>query len=85
MKKLSMQWEKGISPTEATELELMANESEVLLKRLESLLQDKIRVSRNEQISKESFDSPSWAFQQAYANGVQKAYEEVITLIKLRD
>lgn len=85
MKKLSTQWLGGLSEKDAKELVQTANEAEVLLKRLEMLLQDKIRLSRNEQLSKESFDSPSWAFNQAYSNGFQKACEEIKLLIQLRD
>lgn len=50
-------------------------------RRLETLIQDKVRVVNTTRRSKEGYNSPNWPYVQADAIGYERALCEVISLI----
>ena len=60
-------------------------ENKPILDRIISLLEMDARKSRNFQIDRESFRNPEWANQVAYEFGYQKALEDVVNLLTLRN
>lgn len=54
--------------------------SEILLKRIEQVIENEIKSLDN--ISYEEFDSPSWAYKQAYKLGLQEGLRKLIKLVK---
>lgn len=53
--------------------------SEILLKRLETIIQKEINSLGT--ITAEDFDSPSWAFKQAYKLGLQKGLTKLLEYV----
>lgn len=60
-------------------------ENKPILDRIITLLELDVKKSRNFQIDRESFRNPEWANQVAYEFGYQKALEDVINLLTLRN
>lgn len=82
-----MQNKKVTSPILAglkgAERDLMVTQllaSEILLKRIEQVIENEIKSLDN--ISYEEFDSPSWAYKQAYKLGLQEGLRKLIKLVK---
>lgn len=82
-----MQNKKVTSPILAglkgAERDLMVTQllaSEILLKRIEQVIENEIKSL--DSISYEEFDSPSWAYKQAYKLGLQEGLRKLIKLVK---
>lgn len=60
-------------------------ENKPILDRIITVIEADVRKSRNIQINRESFRNPEWANQTAYEFGYQKALEDVINLLTLRN
>lgn len=82
-----MQNKKVTSPILAglkgAERDLMVTQllaSEILLKRIEQVIENEIKSL--DTISYEEFDSPSWAYKQAYKLGLQEGLRKLIKLVK---
>lgn len=74
----SLQWYGEMSEkTDKTEFTNMLRSS-LALKRLRTILDEKVSEASATLVS-EDFDTPSWAFKQAYLNG------KIKTLLELRD
>jgi len=71
------------SPSEKKEWEARLRENKDLFGRVTELLMQDMEKSRQFQLSRESFDSPSWGEKVAYEFGYQKAMEEIINLLNL--
>lgn len=74
-------WTAGVSEQTAEEIKGNFKSSALIRARLTALLNERINAKRTEVISKTSYDSPSWAYLQADANGYERALNEVISLI----
>ena len=48
---------------------------------LKAFIKEQIELSLRKEISEESFDSPNWAFYQAYQAGLRKGLEKVNAFI----
>jgi hypothetical protein len=57
-------------------------EAKLLRRRLATILNGKMETANREARSKETYDSPSWAYLQADNAGFTRALEVVISLIK---
>ncbi len=82
---LSSAWTKSMSPAEAIELTKRVMEQEDLFKRLEVIIEERIKASVDAQLSNRSFDNAAWAYHQAYLNGQLFALTDIKSVIKLRD
>lgn len=71
--------------TEEGELTQRFIENEDLLIIINSVLQDKLKASRDVQVSKTGYGSPNWAYEQADANAVQRTLTEIIDLLTLKE
>ena len=60
-------------------------ENKPILDRIITILEVDTRKSRNFQIDRESFRNPEWANQVAYEFGYQKALDDVVNLLTLRN
>ena len=55
--------------------------SETLLKRIQQVVEEEIKSLGT--ITAEEFDSPSWAYKQAYKLGLQEGLRKVVKLTKI--
>lgn len=60
-------------------------ENKPILDRIIAVVEADVKKSRNIHINRESFRNPEWANQAAYEFGYQKALEDVINLLTLRN
>ena len=74
-------WTKGLTPEQTTELRKDFVGSAILRGRMKELLEDKMRMSREESLAKSSYDNPNWAYLQADARGFERAISEILSLI----
>ena len=72
---------KGLSQAQSTELRKDFEHSTILRRRVVELLREKIESRRGESLSKDEYNSPSWAYKQADAIGYERAMQEVISLL----
>lgn len=78
---MKLNWTKGLSGEAKRDIQLEYASSSNLRKRLEVLLREKQASSQKAIISKESYDSPNWAYKQADNVGYLRALEEVISIL----
>lgn len=78
-------WTRGLNEEQTKEMEREFASSALLRERLIELLEYKIKSNRTTQISKNSYDSPSWAFLQADSNAEERALKYVISLINSKE
>ena len=74
-------WTSGLNAEKKEEIERDFISSSGMRERLTAILSDKITSKRSETLSKDLYNSPSWAYQQADAIGYERALNEVISLI----
>ena len=72
---------KGMAKEEAALLEKEFMESSLMRRSIAKVLQNKIEANRRLAIGISSFESPSWAFLQAYTNGFEKAMTDIISIL----
>lgn len=73
-----------LSGLKGSERDLMITQllaSELLLKRIQEVLEEEIKSLDN--ITYEEFDSPSWAYKQAYKLGLQEGLRKLSKLVKI--
>ena len=73
-----------LSGLKGSERDLMITQllsSEILLKRIQQVIEEEIKSLDN--ITYEEFDSPSWAYKQAYMLGLQEGLRKIIKLVKI--
>ena len=73
-----------LSGLKGSERDLMVTQllaSEPLLKRIEEVVEKEIKGL--DSISYEDFDSPSWAYKQAYKLGLQKGLRKILEIVKI--
>ena len=73
-----------LSGLKGSERDLMITQllaSEPLLKRLQAVIEDEIKSLGN--ITYEEFDSPAWAYKQAYKLGLQEGLRKLVKLVKI--
>lgn len=46
-----------------------------------ALIKDKLEAVQKERVSKEGYDSPSWALYQADLNGEERAYRQLLDIL----
>jgi hypothetical protein len=74
-------WTKGLTPEQMIELKKDFVGSVILRKRLQQIIEDKLKSSRNVGMAKETYGNPSWAYLQADSKGFERALSEIISLI----
>lgn len=73
-----------LSGLKGSERDLMVTQllaSETLLKRIQQVVEEEIKSLGT--ITAEEFDSPSWAYKQAYKLGLQEGLRKVVKLTKI--
>jgi hypothetical protein len=77
-------WTKHITDPEAKErFQSAVQGSKLVLQRLQAIM-DEMRVdSENQELSTKLYDSPSWAYIQADANGYKRCLKQISKLINL--
>lgn len=73
-----------LSGLKGSERDLMITQllaSEILLKRIQQVIEEEIKSLGT--ITAEEFDSPSWAYKQAYKLGLQEGLRKVVKLTKI--
>lgn len=78
----SSTWFRDLSPEEKEELKRELLAARIALKRLETILKNKIDTSASEIRKETHFDNPSWTHKLASTLGYERALQEVINLIK---
>ena len=79
---MQTRWFKGLDKQQETDLRAGLLASINVLARMETLLHAELEASTGLQCSKDLYDSPSWALQQADAIGQQRAYRKILRLIQ---
>lgn len=79
---MKTRWTQGLSPEKKEEVKREFLASALVRERLISILEDKIETTRKGSISKDAYNSANWAYLQADAVGMERAFEEVISLLK---
>lgn len=72
----------GLSAERKKELESDFKSSVFYRQRMKELCAKKIEALRSELRTKESYDSPSWAYRQADLMGYERALHEVMSLLE---
>jgi hypothetical protein len=85
VKKVSIMLTKGLSAEDKKALEDEIISKNLLISQLERVLKDKIKSSKEEQLSKTAYTNSSWPYLQADYNGYQRAILEIITLLQPRE
>lgn len=78
---MKTKWTQGLNADETKEMVSYFKSSLLLRKRLDKIIRDKIESSTASSLSKDTYDSPSWAYLQADRNGYERALREIISLI----
>lgn len=80
---LNIHWTSHLlnSPLEKKSLEDTIYNSTLVLNRLKDILEEKERALLTKAHSSSSFQSPSWAFEQAYTNGKLQELTELKQLL----
>lgn len=73
---------KGLNEQDEMQVTQEFIASAFLRKRFIHLFEEKIESLRRNTTSSTSYDSPSWAFMQADANGYERALREVISILE---
>ncbi len=74
-------WTKGLDDDAKSEMEHLYAASNLVRKRLLTLLQEKDGVADKASLSSDNYESPSWGFIQADNVGYRRALREVMSLI----
>jgi hypothetical protein len=74
-------WTAGMDADASQEITSDFKSANLLRKRLDAILCSKISSCREDALSKNKYDSPSWAYLQADAVGYERALKEVISII----
>lgn len=75
-------WTSGMNEEQKEELKSSFYASNEIRKRLKEILTMKYESARVEMRSKDTYESPNWAFKQADLCGYERALNEVISLIE---
>jgi len=78
-------WTSGLKDKEKQEIIQDFRASPALRARLIKILDGKIGATRASSLSKDTYLSPSWAYQQADAVGYERALREVMSLFDEKD
>lgn len=78
-------WTANLSEYETEELIRKIAEAEDVLKRLEIILNKKLKSANNKQLAEANYEVASWAYKQADFVGYQRALTEVMHLLSTRD
>lgn len=74
-------WTSGLSAQQKEEVMSNFVHSSLVRERLTAILNGKIESTDKELVTKELYDSPSWALRQADGTGYKRALLEVISLL----
>lgn len=78
---MQTRWFKGLDKQAEADLRVGLLASINVLTRMETLLHEELEASQATQCSKDLYDSPSWAYQQADSIGQQRAFRKILRLI----
>lgn len=73
---------KGLNEKDKEEMKGLFIQSLRLRNQIIKTLEEKIKVIDTESVSKEGYESPSWAYKQADIVGYKRALKEIISLIE---
>lgn len=79
---MKVTWTKGLEPEHIKELKADFLSSHLVRKRLIEMLEEKAKSAERGSRSKDSYDSPNWAYLQADNVGYKRALYEIIALLK---
>lgn len=81
-KKLSVDWTKHCKDAEAkANFEQLVRNSTQVLSRLQSIIKERQTNLSSEENSSTDFDSPSWAYKQAFRNGKRATLNDLDQLL----
>lgn len=75
-------WLAGLDQEAKKDVSLNFRESKVTRRRLQEILLAKIEEARQEASSKQSYESPSWAFLQADRIGYERALRDMLKYLE---
>lgn len=82
MRSLATVWTKHLKdPQKKRDFEQAVRHSTLALGRFKQILQDELDSLENVSTSLDEFDSPSWAFKQAYRNGEKARIKKTLELL----
>lgn len=75
-------WLRGIDGEKAIDIRQNFKESLVLRKRFFEIIYEMIEEGRKAQASKDLYESPTWAYQQADKMGYERALRDILEIFK---
>lgn len=85
MKRLSLEWTKGLSDLDAKSLTESVESNYHIIEKIQGILDAKLRAITKERTEKSTFELPAWSEYQAYLLGQEKLLIDLQTLLTLRD
>jgi hypothetical protein len=85
MRGLSVEWTKHLEAGAKKQFEDLVRNTTTVLTRLRAIIEEKDAVLTKQETTLESYDTPSWAYKQAYLNGKRAAYREIRDLTNFLD
>jgi len=83
LSRLNLTWTKHLQNEDQKEqFELVLRNSTHVLGRLKAILKEELIALEGKETSIADFDSPSWAFKQAYLNGDRARLKKVLNLLE---
>ena len=80
---MQTKWYSNLPKAEQDQFKSLVKGSQKVLDRLHEICYN--IVKGRELTSESDFENPSWAFREAYRQGYVKAYQEVMSLVKISD
>ena len=79
---MKISWTKGVEKERVKDIRADFKSSIILRKRLIEILEDRIESARNSSRSEDKYDSPNWPYIQAGLIERERAYLDIISLLK---
>ncbi len=78
---MKLNWTQGLSDKDKEDMERLVKGSNIVLNRLEDIIKGFDTETSSVSVKETEFDSPNWAYKQAYRAGKRSAYNQIIKLL----
>lgn len=79
---VALEWTEGMSAQEKEEFQALLLRNTILTRRLYEILKKREKALTRNETKESTFDSPNWAFKQAYNNGKVESIREILDLFR---
>jgi len=82
MKKLSVEWTKGLTGKDKEDMETVVRHSTIVLQKILDIVDDKLGVLERKEIDFSTYENSAYPFIQAHINGKRASLEEIRRLLE---